>query len=109
MTDKIEKINTELNFKADLIQQVSEVAYMPALDSDAINKPSTKKIPISEVASLGVGFEPFAQIVQKATKQGQGGSGLYRIAVPKGTQMHKFKAENAFLGSVKNSSGNIAG
>jgi len=68
-----------------------------------------KRIPLEDVAALGVGWESLASEIKSLFGNGQAGSGLYKVIVPDGGQLMPFKNEKAFLGSVKSATGAVGG
>lgn len=74
---------------------------MPDLDLSA----NTKKIPLSDLSSLGVAFQPLTAAIQTVVSGG-GGSGLYYVNT-KGMQM--FSTGEGYIGSLKTAAGTVGG
>lgn len=74
---------------------------MPELDLSA----NTTKIPLSDLSSLGVAFQPLTAAIQTVVSGG-GGSGLYYVNT-KGMQM--FSTSEGYIGSLKTAAGTVGG
>lgn len=100
----------ESNKKHALAKAMMNVEYYPAiLEGEEASLQSYSKLPLAEVSSIGVAFEPLAMAFQNILGIGGGGSGLYRVTVPGSGQLAKFKQESAYLGSVLTESGAVGG
>ena len=58
------------------------------------------KIPFSRLAALGVGLDAVVPALQQLMSGGKAMSGYYKVTIPAGTELARFKNENAFLGTV---------
>ena len=68
------------------------------------------KLPLSKIATLGVGLEPVVSAIQQVTSHGQAVSGYYKVTLPPGTHLSQFKNSSDFLGTaLANSNNTIAG
>lgn len=69
------------------------------------------KVPLSRLAALGTGLKPFTAAVQNFVSVASGGkgvSGYYKVTIPPGTELARFRTEPSFLGTALDNSG-IAG
>ncbi len=83
-------------------------AQIPPLEIDnEINEQTYSKLPLSRVTALGTGLEPLVAAVQQITSGGQAVSGFYKVTIPAGTHLAKFKKETDFLGTALSNSNNI--
>ncbi|MCL2694994.1 MAG: hypothetical protein FWE69_01560 [Clostridiales bacterium] len=87
---------------------LKETYYPVALRKEEVSLTRHTKLPLEKVAALGTAFEPLAAVFQQVVGKG-GGSGLYRVTVPRGGQLAKFQKEPAFLGTVLDGNRQIAG
>lgn len=82
---------------------------IPELLDDGQDLRQYRKIPLTDLAALGVGFESIYMAISSFGAE-VGGSGIYRVTVPHGGQMMQFKnAKGTFLGSVKAPNGGVGG
>lgn len=82
---------------------------IPELLDDGLDIKQYKRIPLTDLAALGVGFESIYMAISSFGAEA-GGSGVYRVTVPNGGQMMQFKgAKGTFLGSVKAANGGVGG
>lgn len=82
---------------------------IPELLDDGQDFRRYKKIPLTDLAALGVGFESIYMAINEFGTA-TGGSGIYRVTVPNGGQMMQFKnSPGTFLGSVKAANGGVGG
>lgn len=97
----------ELSNKESLLQMIT-TAQIPPLEIDnEINEQTYSKLPLSRVTALGTGLEPLVAAVQQITSGGQAVSGFYKVTIPAGTHLAKFKKETDFLGTALSNSNNI--
>ncbi len=97
----------ELSNKESLLQMIT-MAQIPPLEIDnEINEQTYSKLPLSRVTALGTGLEPLVAAVQQITSGGQAVSGFYKVTIPAGTHLAKFKKETDFLGTALSNSNNI--
>jgi len=92
----------------DLIKQVTEIELMPEpIDTD--NRDCLSSFPVSELASLGVAFEPLTQAVQYITSGGKA-AGLYKVTLPEGaTHLASFNSGVGNLGTAMGANNQIVG
>lgn len=97
----------ELSNRESLLQMIT-MAQIPPLGIDnEINEQTYSKLPLSRVTALGTGLEPLVATVQQITSGGQAVSGFYKVTIPAGTHLAKFKKETDFLGTALSNSNNI--
>ncbi len=94
----MEKNMNELTQKENgILQEMTSGEIMPMeYDSTALTK-TYCKMPLSQVSALGVGFEPMASAIQKIASGGKAVSGLYKVTIPAGTHLAKFKDGSGFM------------
>ena len=83
------------------LMKTSYPPVMPELDLSA----NTTKIPLSDLSTLGVAFQPLTAAIQTVVSGG-GGSGLYYVNT-KGMQM--FSTSEGYIGSLKTAAGTVGG
>jgi len=69
------------------------------------------KVPLSRLTALGTGLKPFTAAVQNFVSVANGNkgvSGYYKVTIPPGTELARFRNEPSFLGTALDNSG-IAG
>lgn len=98
-----------INRKNEIIKSMTDVEYYPVLAEGEVDITKHTKIPFSRVAALGTGLEPLATAFQNVIKGGQGTSGLYKVTVPAGGHLAKFKNGSGYLGSVLTPNGAVGG
>lgn len=80
------------------IMATTEVA--PAALKTELNAQSYGKLPLSQLAALGVGLEPVVSAIQQITNHGQAVSGYYKVTIPEGTHLASFRDGSGFLGTA---------
>ena len=97
----------ELSNRESLLQMIT-MAQIPPLEIDnEINEQTYSKLPLSRVTALGTGLEPLVAAVQQITSGGQAVSGFYKVTIPAGTHLAKFKDGTDFIGTALSNSNNI--
>ena len=94
--------------KNELLKVMSATELAPLEVKNEISVQTYSKIPLSRLTALGTGFEPVASAIQQVTSHGQATSGFYKVTIPKGTQLARFKDGSGFLGTAIGEQG-IAG
>lgn len=94
--------------KNELLKAMSATELAPLEVKNEISVQTYSKIPLSRLTALGTGFEPVASAIQQVTSHGQATSGFYKVTIPKGTQLARFKDGSGFLGTAIGEQG-IAG
>lgn len=68
------------------------------------------KLPLSNISTLGVAFEPLMAAAQHVFGDAAGTqSGLYRVTIPNGRRLATFNDGSGYLGSVLTESGGVGG
>lgn len=80
---------------------------IPELLDDGVDLKRYKRIPLADLAALGVGFNSISTAIWNMGPAG--GSGIYRVTVPNGGTMMKFTDKSAYLGSVAKKGGGVGG
>lgn len=86
--------------KNELLKAMSATELAPLEVKNEISVQTYSKIPLSRLTALGTGFEPVASAIQQVTSHGQATSGFYKVTIPKGTQLARFKDGSGFLGTA---------
>ena len=86
--------------KNELLKAMSATELAPLEVKNEISVQTYSKIPLSRLSALGTGFEPVASAIQQVTSHGQATSGFYKVTIPKGTQLARFKEKSGFLGTA---------
>lgn len=76
----------------------TEVA--PAALKTELSAQAYGKLPLSQLAALGVGLEPVVSAIQQITNHGQAVSGYYKVTIPEGTHLANFRDGSGFLGTA---------
>ena len=90
------------------IQNVNNEA-LPVFFEEEPPKNECIKIPFDKIGVLGTSFEPIASIAQTVLTGQKGTSGVYRVTVPKGMHLAKFKNGAGHLGACLNANNQVAG
>lgn len=94
--------------KQEITKMMLEVEFSPVIpDMAKTNHPNQIKLPIEELESFGIAFQPLVTALQSLTT-GQGGSGIYYVNTG-GKTMFNYKNSFKFLGSLKNENGSVGG
>ena len=105
-------IDTALSLKEkreQLAASITTIQYYPAVLDEKFETDKRPCIPMGQIASLGVAFQPVAQIFQTIA-HGAGGSGFYWVDVPAGSHLAFSQGKQAYIGSALNNASNqIAG
>lgn len=70
---------------------------------------ATYQIPIDKISSLGVGFDSLSNAIHHVLNGDKAVSGIYRVTIPNGGTLAKFKDGSAYLGSVLDEAGKVGG
>ena len=90
----------------ELTKSISQSSIVPAVKYD-VNLKEYRSLPLAEISSLGMGFEPVVGYISAVV--GNGGSGLYHVEVPKGFHLASFKDGTGYLGTALNNTTNQVG
>lgn len=90
----------ELAHKDQFLQLMAATEVTPAALKTELSAQAYGKLPLSQLAALGVGLEPVVSAVQQITSHGRAVSGYYKVTIPKGTHLANFRAESGFLGTA---------
>ena len=101
-------MNNELDKRRDLsLQAMMDVECMPAMPELDLAMSGDTKIPLTELTTLGVAFQPIASAIQTAVSGG-GGSGIYFVNTM-GKQMFTTSGGTEFIGSLQTAAGTVGG
>lgn len=91
MEDSINMIPYEVTQIVDTVEHIADSKYVA--------------YPVSNLSSLGAAGNGLFSLYQACIKPG--GEGIYKVTFPKGVSgtLHKFKNENAYLGSINGADG----
>ena len=89
------------------LQAMMDVECMPVMPELDLTMSSDTKIPLTELATLGVAFQPIASAIQTAVSGG-GGSGIYFVNTM-GKQMFTTSRGTEFIGSLQTAAGTVGG
>ena len=94
--------------KQEITEMMMEVEFSPIIpDMAKTNHLNQIKLPIEELESFGIAFQPLVTALHSLTT-GQGGSGIYYVNTD-GKTMFNYKNSFKFLGSLKNENGSVGG
>ncbi len=89
-----------------LKNMLMEVDFKPNAELIKVENKSTQIIPFDKLATNGIGLNSMVSTFQQFAQKG--GSGLYYVNTH-GKTMFNFKGKSAYLGSLKDATGGIAG
>ena len=89
------------------LQKMMDVEYLPAVPELDLTMGNVHKIPLSNLAAMGVAFQPLTSAIQTAVA-GAGGSGVYFVNTM-GKQMFTTSGGTEFIGSLKSATGMVGG
>lgn len=89
------------------LQAMMDVECMPVMPELDLAMSSDTKIPLTELTTLGVAFQPIASAIQTAVSGG-GGSGIYFVNTM-GKQMFTTSGGTEFIGSLQTATGTVGG
>ena len=87
------------------LQAMLEVEVLPTVPELDLITSDTTKVPLANLSSLGVAFQPLTSAIQALTT-GQGGSGIYYVNT-KGSKM--FSTPEGYIGGLQNATGGVGG
>ena len=90
----------DLQQKNELIQAMTAIELSVDTVKTELAGRTYNKLPLSRLTALGTGFEPFAATLQQVTGKGEAVSGYYKVTIPKGTHLGKFKDGSGFFGAA---------
>ena len=88
--------------KDEILQKADTIELHPVFVDD-ISCKNYKKIPFSQIATIGTAFEPMVSLFQSFACSG--GSGLYQVTVPAGAHLAKFCSGKGRCLGKRNKSG----
>lgn len=95
--------------KNGIIKVMTEVEYYPSIQNEKINIEKYAKLPIANLAALGVAFEPLAAAFQNIVLGSEATSGILRFSIPKGGHLANFKDGSGMLGTVLDGENKLMG
>jgi hypothetical protein len=103
---QVTKVAEDYNeFKNSLVEK----KYFPMIEEENLFEVSNyKKMPLSEISNYGVAFEPLTSAFQNIVNGGSQ-SGLYRVTIPNGGKLAKFKDGSGNMGAVLKANGAVGG
>ena len=101
--------NEFVNNSTSVLQKMTCMEFLPNLVNDDYPVATYTKIPLSRVLALGTAFEPLISAVQKVVGGSDATSGLYKVTIPSGTHLAKFKNGSGYLGATLNANNQIEG
>lgn len=94
--------------KNEVIQSAINMKFYPEPVAESMrDRKAYQEMPFSKMCALGTGFESVAEAFQAVFQEG--GSGLYRVTVPKGCHLAEFRNGNGYLGTAMSETNSIAG
>lgn len=95
--------------KSEILQAVANMEFYPVPIEKSGEMATYTRIPLSEISSLGVAFEPLASAVQHVFPGDGSASILCKVTLPKGTHLAEFKNGIGNLGTALDANNQIAG
>lgn len=74
----------------------------PVFTEDDFNIKQYSKIPLNDIADLGIGFQPIVDAIKQTVKPSETNNNLYQVFIPEGGHLASFKDGNGYLGAVLN-------
>ena len=104
-------MNEITELKNDIIQKMTGVEFYPVeIKEEDANLANTMKLPLAQISSLGVAFQPITTAFQKILGGSKSVSQLCRVTIPSGGHLASFKDGTGNLGTVlSNSTNQITG
>lgn len=99
--------NQSTEDKRKIIKSMTNFEYYPTILEEQISLEKYTKLPLLEVMALGAAFQPLASMFQNVIKTGESTSKLYKVTVPRGRELAKFKDGSGYLGSVLKENGSV--
>lgn len=101
-------ISNDLAEKNEVVQSAINMKFYPEpVAEPKRDRKAYQEMPFSKLCALGTGFESVAAAFQTVFQEG--GSGLYRVTVPKGCHLAEFRNGNGYLGTAMSEANSIAG
>lgn len=94
--------------KLELIRAMTAVEIKPELAKEELALRCYEKMPLTRLTALGTGFEPIVAAVQSVLSSGEAASGIYRVTMPFGTHLAKFKDGSGYLSTALGPDGIVA-
>ena len=94
--------------KLELIRAMTAVEIRPEQAEEELAARSYEKLPLSRLMALGTGLEPIVAAVQSVLSGGEAVSGIYKVTMPIGTHLAKFKDGSGYLSTALSSNGIVA-
>lgn len=95
----------KLDQQSLMLQSIANMTFIPEPTTLKEPSPDGYRLPLSRMTALGVGWEPVVAAIQRAASGGKAVGGYYKVTIPSGTQLAKFRAENAFSGTAMGAGG----
>ena len=95
--------------KNEIIKQATELDFYSAVPTDELALKGRTRIPLTEITTMGVAFQPLVSGIQEIITGGEAVSGLYMVTVPKGAQLVKFKDGRGLMGSITRGNNAVGG
>lgn len=93
--------------KQNIIDNSLNTDFLSTMPTDEIELKGRKQIPIAQIATLGIAFQPLVTAFQNVCGL-PGGSGLYYVNAKGGTLVHRAD-ESAYIGSLSKGNNQIGG
>ena len=97
----MEKVNNEI------LKMMNDPAIFPELEESEVGVSTYTKIPLSNLSSYGVAFQPLVVGLQSMTIN-EGGSGFYFVNTGGKSMFHKTGTSD-FIGSLQTVDGKVGG
>lgn len=95
--------------KKEIVKQATELDFYSAVPTDELALKGRTKIPLTEITTMGVAFQPLVSGIQEIITGGEAVSGLYMVTVPQGAQLVKFKDGRGLMGSITRGNNAVGG
>lgn len=95
--------------KNEIIKQATSLDFYTAIPTNELALKGRTKIPLTEISTMGVAFQPLVSGIQEIITGGEAVSGLYMVTVPKGAQLVRFKDGRGLMGSITKGNNAVGG
>ena len=100
MENEIKKETGMLNEKNKMVEVLDDLLISPLSIEENPCEEGYKSLPLENVASLGIAFEPVMDLFQNLINGGESVSDIYRVTIPKGGKLAQFKDGSGYMGAV---------
>lgn len=109
MTNNLELVKETKDQKTEMLKAIMGQEFYLTIVEEQTQLTNYTKLPLSQLATLGVAFEPLSAAFQFVASGGQAVSGLYHVSVPAGMHLAEFTSKVGNTGTALAANNQIAG